>query len=234
MDLFDSDASPTVIADDGMRDRTDGPVPLLPVCLSVAQNALCVRCVVLTGTDSPTKKESMTMQDLPQYVIDALVTDLERNLERGTYLMGDGSERVVVTLQADLFAYVDDDEDWIGKVVECSPGGWYRHQPRPSGFDGAARKVRDDRGNVYWWQPPADAIGNDALVDTLRRELVNILSFGYLVGFLSVQRLCEFGDWHDVRSTSIGGLSPLMDRGELQSLVTELSYQIHDAEEMAA
>lgn len=172
------------------------------------------------------------MNDLPQYAIDSLVSDLERCCERATYLLGDGSERVVVTLQPDEWADVRDDEDWIGKVAECSRGGWFGHSERPKGFDGAARKVRDDRGGVFWWQPPADAVGNDVLLDLLRRDLVDILSFGYLMGAMALERQCEFGEWHEVRSSCIGMLGPV--RVDLAQLVSELHSQLHDCDEVAA
>lgn len=172
------------------------------------------------------------MNDLEQYVLDSLVKDLERNAERATYLLGDGSERVVVTLKPDDWGDVSHDEDWIGKVAECSDGGWYRHKPRPDGFDGFARKVRDERGDVYWWQPPADAVGNDALLDELRRDLVEILTFGYVMGVMVLERRCEFGGWHEVRSSCIGLQHPT--NLDLSMIVSELHHQIHDCEEVAA
>ena len=171
------------------------------------------------------------MDDLEQYVIDSLVADLERNQERATYLLGDGSQRVVVTLQADEWSDVRDDEDWIGKVAECSRGGWFGHSERPEGFDGFARKVRDDRGYVYWWQPPVDAVGNDALLTELRRDLVDILSFGYLSGVMVLERQCEFGGWHEVGSSCIGMLHPV--NVDLAMIVSELHSQIHDCNEVS-
>ena len=172
------------------------------------------------------------MNDLPQYVMDSLVAELERSQERATCLLGDGSQRVVVTLGPDEWADVRDDEDWIGKVAECADSGWHRHKSRPKGFDGFARKVRDDRGSVFWWQPPADAVGNDALLGELRRDLVDILSFGYLQGVMVLERQCEFGGWHEVRISCIGSLGPV--HVDLAMIVSELHHQIHDCDEVSA
>lgn len=170
------------------------------------------------------------MNDLPQYVMDSLVADLERDSERATYLLGDGSQRVVVTLGPDEWASIRDDEDWIGKVAECSRGGWYGHSERPKGFDGFARKVCDHRGGVYWWQPPADVRGNDESIALLQRNLVDILNFGYQMASMSLQRQCEFGGWHEIRSSCIGLLVDI----DPQMIVSELHSQIHDCEEVSA
>lgn len=169
------------------------------------------------------------MNDIDESVIEALVDSLELHGERATHVLGDGSERVVVELLPDEFAYVEDDQDWIGKVADCGDG-WSRHQERPSGFDGGARKVHYDRGYVCWWQPPAEALTDDALLESLQRSLVNILSYGYMAIAMTVERRCQYGDWHPVASSYIGGLEPIVNGVDLHSMVTELSYQIHDSE----
>lgn len=161
-----------------------------------------------------------------------IVNDLATG-ERSYHLMGDG-RRLVFGMVSDEFAYVSDCEDWLGKVSECSDGGRHRHRPRPDGFDGSAYKVRDDRGSVYWWQPPVDAIGNPELINSLRRSLVNILSFGFLVGFVDLEEKCSHGDWHTVANASLGMLEPIPNEPDLAMIVQELLYQLDDSREMAA
>lgn len=144
--------------------------------------------------------------------------------------VSDGT-RLVFRIECDEFADVRDDQDWIGRIAECSDGGWYRHQSRPEGFDGAARKVRAHTGDVWWWQPPSDAVSDDALVQSLRRELVDILTYGYSLLSVTLQESCSHHAWHDVSGTSIGGLGPNTDWA---MMVPEVMSWLHDSEDVAA
>lgn len=145
--------------------------------------------------------------------------------QRSVVPVSDGT-RLVFQILPDEFAYIRDDEDWIGKVAVCE-----RDRSRPDGFDGAARKVGSHHGDIYWWQPPSDVLGNDASVELLRRELIDILNYGYSLISVELQEQCSHGDWHEVAGTSIGGLGPNTD---WNLMVSEVIAWLHDSREMVA
>ena len=148
-----------------------------------------------------------------------------------TVLMSNG-DRLVFEITDDPFAYVQDDEDWIGRIAECSPKGWFGwRDPRPDGFDGGARKVDAHQVGCFWWQPPADIIGDPELLGSLRSELIDILMFGYSIISVSLQSKCSHGDWHEVTGTGIGGLGPNTDWG---MMVSEVMAWLNDCQEVAA
>lgn len=108
--------------------------------------------------------------------------------DRWTWATDDGSEPedgigYRCHLEPDECGSIDDLGDFYGAIAweEYDPHGIFsRTKPRPKGFNGAAEKLRIGRGaDVAWWQPPPDAVRDRELRDILRRDLCDLLEYGY-------------------------------------------------------
>lgn len=75
-----------------------------------------------------------------------------------------------------------EDPETIGRIAPVSHN--YR-DPRPVGFNGAARKVWCGRSECVWWQPPADVLADAAALDKLRQWVRDRLELGYV--FVTVE-----------------------------------------------
>lgn len=98
-------------------------------------------------------------------------------------------------------------------------------QERPDGFDGFARIVDGWRGDRFWWQPPADLMGNDDAVRRLARLVSDILTYGFTmihVGRLRLDDSDGYGnpivdDW-----AVLGGVEPFVNDDELCGYLSDL------------
>lgn len=147
--------------------------------------------------------------------------------DRDTYDMPDGRTlRLCITPDEgfDIFACLDT----YGRIEWVDDRTWndygYR-KGRPDGFDGNAEKIRANRSEEVWWQPPTDGPKRGAEGWAELRSLVSdLLEFGCYV--ITVELL----DGEDayrrpiVRdAASIGGVEPLSYGSDyLSELVSDL------------
>lgn len=143
--------------------------------------------------------------------------------------------RVDVAIRPDEDSNVMDEEDWYGELVPVT----YRHNaygdPRPSHFDGRARKVSFHRANdTYWWQPPADvpdkADDERLTVAQLLRNLTDIVENGYNVVIVSLKRRCDCCDqWKEVGYETLSSVALIGTYAEnlahLREVVSDLLHQ---------
>ena len=130
-----------------------------------------------------------------------------------------------VCVEPDTDHSLFDDGDWYGTLqwvtVDRDTG---RPSPRPTGFDGRARKLQSGSGDAVWWQPPADVADDD--IPALGRTIVDLLEFGY-VGVI-VEQLDgtdAYGVPIVVATASLWGIGGLDDESAvdiISDLLTEL------------
>ena len=81
-------------------------------------------------------------------------------------------------IEPDEDTSIFDDGDWYGNLAWVIADRWTGHaEPRPTGFDGRARKLQTRGGDPIWWQPPAD-VPADSL-DAMASNILEILEYGY-------------------------------------------------------
>jgi hypothetical protein len=148
--------------------------------------------------------------DIPADVADGLTPPTDDATTSETWTGEDGrTYRAVIGSYPDDFTTVNDFECY-GRV-EPLPRYWQGGSVRPDGFDGGAEIVSVGRScDRYWWQPPSDAVRDPVLRRSLRGQLCDLLEFGFSIIYLDVQRECSDvpGEWHEVRSVSLGGVEP--------------------------
>lgn len=91
---------------------------------------------------------------------------------------------------------------------------------RPSGFDGAARKLDTRRGPI-WWQPPADEKGNAQLAERVRRWFAEDWSFVGVTLTLSIPG-------YEDQSTSLWGIETDGGADYLAETITDISGDLDD------
>jgi len=128
--------------------------------------------------------------------------------------------------EQDVFMDIND-SGYYGKVEPVGRGMWPK---RPDGFDGAARKLCDDRYD-YWWQPPED-IGNDEeVLRGMARTVSHLLQYGFVLWCLSVEKRCECcGSYTIVGTYSYGGNEPFVepDDGVIGELLEAAFWEVED------
>lgn len=147
-----------------------------------------------------------------------MINELEtaEQLEPGEYPSDEGIYRtaagqfVRVLTEPDLMSDPRDGQDWYGRFEFFE--NRQRHDTRPDGFDGAARKI-GLRDGFLWWQPPADALADPELLVSLRDGLRDLAEFGF--NCVVVELLDQSTDYYGrpvVRaSRSYGGIEPFSD-----------------------
>lgn len=78
--------------------------------------------------------------------------------------------------------------DEQGEGVWCGRLEWSdrRHDNRPDGFDGGAEVIYRDRGDRLWWQPPDDCKRDPEIRKAVRRQILDLLEYGYVVVILEL------------------------------------------------
>lgn len=116
---------------------------------------------------SERNERDMTTKELQRELINSLVAD-------DSYDLADGRMLRLIE-ESDPFTDIRDYADCYGIVEWIAPGR--RQHERPAMFDGAAYKLWIN-GDCYWWQPPADIIGNDEAVKGTCRAVCDLLEHG--------------------------------------------------------
>lgn len=149
--------------------------------------------------------------DIPAHVADVLTCPTDGHTVSEVWTDENGRRfRTVLGSHPDDFASVNDWPDYYGKV-EPMPRYWQGQSVRPSGFDGGAEILSVGRScDRWWWQPPADVVRDRDLRRSMRANVCDLLEFGFSVVYLDIQRECAEipGEWHEVRSVSLGGVEP--------------------------
>lgn len=116
------------------------------------------------------------------------------------------------------------DFDCYGRVAPVT-NRYGTQQERPDGFDGFARIVDGWRGDRFWWQPPADLMGDDDAIRRLARLVSDILAYGFTMVRVERLRLEDsdgYGrpivDDYDV----VGGVEPLVYNDDLCVYLSDL------------
>lgn len=116
------------------------------------------------------------------------------------------------------------DFDCYGRVAPVT-NRYGTQQERPDGFDGFARIVDGWRGDRFWWQPPADLMGDDDAVRRLARLVSDILAYGFTMVRVERLRLEDsdgYGrpivDDYDV----LGGVEPFVDDAYAADILSDL------------
>lgn len=107
------------------------------------------------------KLEGFTRESPRGQLADALADAMGECWAKHTVALDDGTE-MTVRVEVDPGADLRGDGDWYGALSDYMSYRFDGRSPRPTGFDGNARKVHARDGYV-WWQPPANvAPGSDA------------------------------------------------------------------------
>ena len=112
-------------------------------------------------------ERDMTTRALQRELIDSLVAD-------DSYELPDGRMLRLIE-EPDPFTDIRDYADCYGIVEWIAPGR--RQHERPATFDGAAYKLWIN-GDCYWWQPPADIIGDHEAVKAACSAVRDLIEYG--------------------------------------------------------
>jgi hypothetical protein len=129
----------------------------------------------------------------------------EQLTEDGDRVELDDGRRVVLVIEPDQDTSIFDEQ---GEGVWCGRLEWVayrdgRDTPRPTGFDGRARKLHTRDGFV-WWQVPADVPQES--IRGMGQQIIYLIEYGYLVVGLKVWERCDHAEWHEVDATYRGGV----------------------------
>jgi hypothetical protein len=107
------------------------------------------------------------------------------------------------------------------------PNDYGYRDARPEGFDGNAEILRVGRNDPIWWQPPADVPRTSPHFAELRRQVSDLLEYGFQV--ITVER-CEGTDAYGrpivVAAASLGGIEPYADGAYLRELIGDLVDEV--------
>jgi hypothetical protein len=129
-------------------------------------------------------------------------------------------------LEPDDYATIND-FDCYGRVafVEHRYG---HQQERPDGFDGFARIVNGYRGDRFWWQPPADLIGDTDGLRRLAGLVTDILVYGFTM--VRLERLRDDTDGYGKRIvdkyTIVGGVEPFQKKEDVADILSDLIHEL--------
>lgn len=132
------------------------------------------------------------------------------------------------TVETDQWSNPLDDmgEDmWTGAVTTSRIDS-IGHAIRPDGFDGKAEILDRDWHTAMWWQVPADVERGSETYYSLRREILDLLHYGYEIITLSL--VAPNGTI--VADTSLGGISPNSKPEEIAAdMLGEVAYEAERA-----
>lgn len=129
-------------------------------------------------------------------------------------------------IEPDEDSSIFDDGDWYGSLTWVTHNTWTgQADPRPSDYDGAARKLQTRGGDPIWWQPPADLDAEN--IEAMRTTILDIMEDGY--SGLILER-CEGTDHYGapiVRdSVSLWGMAGY-DREGLAFVIADLFGEVY-------
>lgn len=128
-----------------------------------------------------------------------------------------------IRIESDTIDPFDWSDCW-GRVAHIPNRYDGRRDPRPEGFDGAARKVRTGR-DAFWWQPWHGATAEEAR-DAVPR-IVDLLAFGLSIVFVEILDGCDAYGSPIVRDVaSLGGIEPFADGDYRASIVADLASEL--------
>lgn len=130
--------------------------------------------------------------------------------------VGDGTDARVRTAP-DLDTSLQDYPDCFGTFAEVRRDG-----SRPSGFNGAARKIRH-RGGVMWWQPPADLTAADLPSVAKAVEGYYLEDWAYIGVWVEVRRPpCPCCGARKTDTASLWGIESNSDASYFDQVVSDL------------
>lgn len=115
---------------------------------------------------------------------------------------------------------------WCGRLEWTTPRQYQDWAPRPDGFDGGAEIIERDHNTCLWWQPPADVVKDEELRARVRRDIREIMEYGYSYVSVAVSSRCDRGEWHIDRSTTLGGVTPSHDWEDVADIIGELALEL--------
>lgn len=165
--------------------------------------------------------------------IDALTDDGD------TFELPDGAT-LVLRIQPDECSTIEDiGGDWYGAIEweDTRRTNSYGHVMRPDGFDGNAEKLSTRDGSI-WWQPPTDVKRGTDTFDAMRRNLIDLIEYGYSSVGVEYHKGTDAYGRPIVRGCSwLGGFEPFEDVAdalELSDLVLDAIDQAEDSEPITA
>ena len=143
-----------------------------------------------------------------------------------TFVLPDGRTLRLSFGPDDIDPFAEYGDECYGKVEWINTRAYGRPE-RPSGFDGAARKLWT-QSDCYWWQPPSEVVkmGKES-TDLLAEQVRDLLAFGMKI---IVLELCEGEDHYGrpivINNASLGGVEPFPEKSYMQSIVSDMLNEL--------
>lgn len=131
-----------------------------------------------------------------------------------------------VTWEHDPYMSVLDESGpdmWCGSLAWVEHDRDTGHRIRPDGFTGAAEILPDGCSrDAIWWEPPADARAPGNLRDSIRRNVLDLLEYGYY----TLELTYNAPDGRPLRSAYLGGIEPDPDSMSVRDFLSDLYAEV--------